>query len=170
MREKPVSAVTVSIIFAMAVLPLGAQEVTDWTPQMEPQVLAVEKLGPFLPHVQEVEIDLLGGIGSGPAYGPSVVDEYKIINRKTVGGTQAQNIADCWRMLPRSPWLSMMCHNPPYGLRFRTNGKLILDTTICWHCQNYDFLIPGNATKSGLVEWGFDGNSQAAKLLLKLLQ
>lgn len=49
-------------------------------------------------------------------------------------GDDARKIADLWRRMP--PSVNTRCHNPPFGLRFYKDGKLYLQASLCWQCDN----------------------------------
>ena len=56
-----------------------------------------------------------------------------------------------------------MCHEAPYGFRFFRDGKLVTETSICWHCENYTVKELG-PFRTRLH--GFDPGSEAGKALL----
>jgi hypothetical protein len=129
-------------------------------------LMEVERTGPGLPKIDEIEIDLLDDISSTRKGAIGVMLGCPIIASKTVNGREARDIVECWRELPRSIYLSDLCHQPPYGLRFRYRGKVLMETTICWNCHNYDWITSNGQP----AEWGFDADSETAKRLLELLK
>src|SRR3712207_962836 len=73
----------------------------------------------------------------------------------------AQQIASLWRELPSGE--QSRCHIPPFGLRFYSNGKLQLQASICWECDN----IFGDS-KGDDIWFAFDAQSETAQKLLSL--
>ena len=140
----------------------------DWGDHLAIDYFVLEDAwkGPFMPEIDEVEVVLLKGT-KNQSYDESKIDEYVSGGSRTVTGQDAQNIADMWRMLPRNPKYGMLCFGPVYGLRFRDKGKLILETTICWHCNHYT-LSP--TLFGGSPEMAFDGESKVALTLLDALK
>jgi hypothetical protein len=127
-----------------------------------------QKTGRFLPPVDEAEVVLLGEGTKTRFEDPSIAD-YSVVGSATLRGEDAQKVANLWRALRRGEQFSAMCHAPLYGLRFRDEGKLIFETTVCWECQNYSIpLGPGGIL--GHAEYGFDAKSEDAKALLTFLK
>ena len=131
--------------------------------------LAAERYGFDLPTVDEVEILALGGEAakgqpdSFPAdFGPPA----STLNRHTVQGDEAEAIAKIWRLVPTKPLFRLLwCHRPYYALRFRAQGKLLLETSVCWHCGTYSLPVKGLGTSY----YGFDAKSEKAQTLLATL-
>lgn len=73
----------------------------------------------------------------------------------------AQQIADLWRQLP--PGEQDRCHYPPFGLRFYNNGKLQLQASLCWECNNIFGDLNGNT-----IWYEFDAQHQISQKLLEL--
>lgn len=80
-----------------------------------------------------------------------------------VKGETAQEIARLWRQLP--PDEQMRCHNPPFGLRFYMESKLLVQGSICWSCNN--IWIEENGKRLG---YQFDGQHPYSQQLFALLQ
>jgi hypothetical protein len=79
-----------------------------------------------------------------------------------VSGDVAQEIANLWRHLP--PDEQMRCHLPPFGLRFYAKRMLLLESSICWQCNNIWIKMNGkNAT------YTFDGSHEVSQKLLATL-
>lgn len=51
-----------------------------------------------------------------------------------VEGRQAEEIARLWRSLP--PGEPKRCHVPPFRLRFRRAGSIVVEAGLCWQCNN----------------------------------
>ena len=127
------------------------------------------RLGPYLPEVDEAKIMLLGGLKDDHApFLESGISYYKILGETTLHGKDAEAVAENWRYLPRNPRLSDSCHNPLYAIQFRQEGKLILQTTICWHCNNHSISTTENPWID--IEFGFDGSSRISQALLSTLK
>ena len=60
---------------------------------------------------------------------------------------------------------SALCHEPAYGLRFFSGEELVLETTFCWKCSNFE--VP---TSLGYRFMGFDRHNPQAAALWRLLQ
>jgi hypothetical protein len=69
----------------------------------------------------------------------------------------------CWRGQIPTIGSGGMCHEAPYGFRLYRDGKLVTETSICWHCENYTVKELG-PFRTRLH--GFDPRSDAAKALL----
>ena len=54
-----------------------------------------------------------------------------IESSKTVEGDEARSIASLWRAQSYKPG-SSICHFPAYGLKFYSQGKLLVHTNVCW--------------------------------------
>ena len=54
----------------------------------------------------------------------------------------------------------MRCHVPPFLVKFKVNGIVLLAVTICWGCNNF-FGTADNVAVAGT----FDGRSRFAKAL-----
>jgi hypothetical protein len=123
--------------------------------------------GAELPPVDEVEILALGGDATeGQQDSFRTFGGYAgTVNRHTVSGAEAESIAALWRSIPVGPQYEAMCYSPFYALRFRSHGKLILETAVCWHCSTYT--LPAGIL--GTVSNGFDARSEPARKLLATL-
>ncbi len=74
-------------------------------------------------------------------------------------GERAECIASLWRRLPADE--QYRCHIPPYGLRFWTDEKLILQASICWECNNIFGDVDGVK-----FSYQFNGKAPASQQLL----
>jgi hypothetical protein len=120
-----------------------------------------------LPEIDEVEICTLQGDATPGDPDPFEGDgTYGVAACKTVRGADAAEIAALWRSLPTGLNYQYMCFSPAYGLRFRHNGKQVLKTSVCWHCQGLTF----PTLTRRMIEWGFDAKSPPAQKLLVVLQ
>lgn len=84
--------------------------------------------------------------------------------RKMIDGREAQAIASLWRTQTyrsRSP----ICHYPAYGIKFYSKGKLILYASLCWQCDNIEFMTPKLKSRQG-----FAGSSKKGKELLAVFR
>ena len=60
---------------------------------------------------------------------------------------------------------SPICHNPGYAIKFYDRDKLLVYATLCWECNNIEFLTPK------LEKYvGFDGGGIKGQELLKYLE
>lgn len=55
------------------------------------------------------------------------------------------------------------CHQPAYGIKFYSKGRLLLFATICWSCRNIDLIVPES---KGWIE--FDSLSRNGQLLKRV--
>ena len=130
--------------------------------------LAGEEFGRYLPAVDEVEILALGGEvadGTPDSFPPDIGPRLGTVARQTVRGAEAEQIASLWRDIYFDRHFAALCHQPFYALRFRHHGKLILETSVCWHCSTYTLPVG----IFGHTEYGFDAESKEAQKLLSTL-
>ncbi len=87
-----------------------------------------------------------------------------IVSSKTIEGDEARSIASLWRAQSYRPY-SSICHFPGYGLKFYSQGKLLVHTNVCWECNNFSFVTPNlKGTR------GFDGKSKNGQALLQVFR
>lgn len=134
--------------------------------------IAAEKYGWLLPKVDRIEISALtAGDASATTGFPSRADAldgvsyYRIDRQKTIIGEEAKEFRDKWRSMTFWWGFSGACHEPAYGLRFFEGQRLVLETTLCWKCSNFE--IP---TPLGYRFMGFDEEKPQAKAFWKFLQ
>ena len=60
---------------------------------------------------------------------------------KVLTGKEANDFASLWRAQTYLP-NSAICHLPIYGVKFYEKEKLLVYASICWGCNNIDFLTP----------------------------
>ena len=142
-----------------------------WNEQLRIYVLGLAEVradafGYRLPAVDEIEVLALGQPDFSAPDGADRVAHYAVAGRAVLRGDEAEKAAKLWRSLRRGRGFSAMCHVPVYALRFRQHGKLLFETTVCWHCHNYTIPIG----MFGHVEYGFDSQREDAQALLTLLQ
>lgn len=132
--------------------------------------LASEEFGPRLSVVDEVEILALGGevaVGTTDSFSPDIGPPTGTVARRTVRGAEAEAIASLWRDIRFDQSFAALCHQPHYALRFRSHGKLVFETSVCWKCSTYSLPVG----IFGHTLYGFDAKSdQAQKLLSTLTQ
>jgi hypothetical protein len=112
-----------------------------------------------LPDIDAVELVDLRTLHLG-SVGMSKVKNAPFVQVK---GETAQQIAHLWRHLP--PDEQMRCHNPPFGLRFYMDNKLLVQGSVCWNCNNINVEENG---KNLLYE--FDAQHPHSQKLFALLQ
>ncbi len=130
--------------------------------------LAAEEFGRYLPPVDEVEILAVGGKvpeGTPDAFSRDLGVAAGTVNRLTIHGREAEEIAEAWRHIDFDRRYASLCHDPYYALRFRSRGKLVLETSICWKCSTYTLPV----SVFGPVPYGFDAKSEEAQTLLSKL-
>lgn len=129
--------------------------------------IAALDYGRFLPAVDKVEILALRGKvpkGTPDSFPPDIGASLGTVNRQTIRGGKAEEIADLWRGIEFSDHFAAICHQPFYAIRFRHHGKLILETSVCWNYSTY--MVP---VFLGNVPYGFDSKSEKAQELLAML-
>lgn len=131
--------------------------------------VAAEKYGRLLPEVDHVEISLLDSEKASAANGfPERFDRlsyYHIVRQKTLVGQEAKEFREKWRALTFWWGFSGLCHEPIYGVRFFSGENLLLETTFCWKCSNFE--VP---TPLGYYLMGFDSRNPQAAAFWRLLQ
>jgi hypothetical protein len=127
--------------------------------------VAYERFGKHLPPVDEVEILALAGEvpeGTPDSFPPDLGPTLGTVNRRTLHGAEAEQFAALWRAMEFGEEFRGICHAPYYAFRFRRGGKLVLGTSVCWHCGSFNMpvgFIPA-------VPAGFNRRDGAAHRLL----
>jgi len=130
--------------------------------------VAAQEFGRFLPPVDEIEILALGGAvpdDTPDSFPPDLGDRLGTVNRHTIHGPEAEQLASIWRDIDFDRHFAGLCHQPYYALRFRHHGKLILETSVCWKCSTYT--VPAGIF--GHTYYGFDSKSELGQKLLSTL-
>lgn len=96
---------------------------------------------------------------------PGTHTSYPFLSQTTVSGSDAEELALLWRRLSFRSAVGL-CHSPPYALQFSSAGKVLLETSVCWHCEN--FYIGGPDGKPKM--YGFIGEHKAGQNLLNKLR
>ena len=109
-----------------------------------------------LPAIDKVELLYIGGQGE--------MWNGKINDSKTLAGSEAQGVAYLWRRLAYRS-ISPDCHNPAYGIRFYSQGKLLVFATVCYECDNIEFVIPQLERRQGFL-----GDSRTGQSLLRVFR
>ena len=79
-------------------------------------------------------------------------------------GDEAQDVARFWRAQSYSSD-SPICHNPGYAIKFYDRDMQIVYATLCWECDNIEFLMPQ------LDKYvGFDAQGSKGQELLEYLK
>jgi hypothetical protein len=105
----------------------------------EQQEKAVIRFGKNLPEVDEVRLTLLHEEPSASfnetykAPAPSG-QMYHVINRRTVAGDQAREIATLWRQLNWGESAGAACFEPHHVIEFRHQGRIICESAVCFQC------------------------------------
>jgi hypothetical protein len=91
----------------------------------------------LLPEVDGVEVLTLGKLTSSTGESTFSMKHWAVF--AVAAAVQAdehltQHIAELWRKLP--PGEQARCHVPPFALRFFAEGEVILEASLCWHCNN----------------------------------
>ena len=125
-----------------------------------------------LPSVDRIEINLVASdqptdntAPGFPVFSGDGISRHRILGRKLATGPEAAQLLGAWRTLHTSAALSGMCHEPGYGLRFFHGTKLVLETSVCFKCQNFVVPVP----KLGSAYCGFDAQNEAGRRVFNLL-
>lgn len=88
----------------------------------------------------------------------------------TLKGDACQKVRSAWQSLTFDRTGGSFCHYPVYGFRLYRGDDLLMETTVCWQCQN--FYVPRyDSEKRGYTHgWYGFANDDHAKSLLKLFQ
>lgn len=81
---------------------------------------------------------------------------------KIVEGDEAQRIASLWRTQQYRPYTAS-CHLPAYAIKFYSEGKVLVYASLCWECDNIDFISPELKRTQG-----FDGRGKKGQQLLEV--
>ena len=89
--------------------------------------------------------------------------QVQILSSKTLLGDDAEQFANLWRHLKRGSGAA--CFVPAYNVKFYSGESLVLDTEVCFGCDN--LTLPNGASNK---QWGFDGNGPEGQALLSALK
>ncbi len=107
-----------------------------------------------LPAIDKVELQKVSGIER--------ID--KVNATKILTGKEAQAVATLWREQEYGG-TGAACHEPAYAIKFYAKDKAILYVSVCYGCQNIEFLEP--TQKNHL---GFGARSKKGQALLQAFQ
>ncbi len=108
-----------------------------------------------LPDIDKIELLKLKKVGD--------LWDGSIEATKTVEGDEARRIAALWRTQKYLPYTAS-CHLPAYAIKFYSEGKVLAYASLCWECDNIDFINPGLKRTQG-----FDGKGKKGQQLLEVL-
>lgn len=75
---------------------------------------------------------------------------------KVLEGWEAQQVASLWRAQDYVSD-SAICHNPAYAMKFFSGASLVVYATLCWDCDNIEFLEPKLKKYQGFVGGNLNG-------------
>ncbi|MBX7224224.1 MAG: hypothetical protein K1Y36_30195 [Blastocatellia bacterium] len=116
---------------------------------------AARPLTKQLPAVDRVELQAVRTSGFG---------FNKVEQTKTLTGQQAKQVAQLWRRLSYAQ-VGSACHQPIYAIKFFAGEKLLAYASLCYYCQNIDFVTPKLSDTQG-----FRPKTAGARKLRKILQ
>lgn len=122
--------------------------------QNKPNTKAVSRYTRQLPVVDKVEIQKVSGIERIE----------KIEATKVLTGKEALAIATLWREQSYGG-TGAACHEPAYAIKFYSKGNLIAYASVCYGCQNIDFLEP---KFENLI--GFNARGKKGQQLLQIFK
>jgi len=117
------------------------------------------KTTPPVDAVDEVEVVVLDALRPDSVTGYLEAAAKADAPRAKVLGQAAQHIATLWNEL--RPGEQDRCHIPPFGLRFFSGGRLLLEASLCWECNN---IFGKVGTRDFSFE--FDASAPSSKALL----
>lgn len=122
--------------------------------------LAAEKYGYMLAYTHSVDTIEISEIEEG-SRATNIVN--LVIGSRTtrakcgairrLTGKEADDFVTRWSQMHFNYNFSGMCHEEAFVIRFRKNDKSVLETTVCFKCQNFEIPIPFTV---GPVYMGFD--------------
>jgi len=128
---------------------------TGWPPNKDSLLYKYTR---ELPTVDTVEVNEVR-LGSNYSQG----FETKILKTVTLRGAEAERFAKVWRVLNNGEGAG--CFSPAYMVKFFADQKLLLGSTICFHCRNLT-LPTGNTSEIH----SFDAVGPTGKNLLAAIQ
>lgn len=96
----------------------------------------------------------------GLSLGTQTFPIYAIVEAES---NEASEIAEMWRQLPQAE--QARCHVPPYGLRFYGGGRMIVEASVCWQCNNI-----WTREEGGKSFYTFDASAEVSQRLLEKLR
>lgn len=88
----------------------------------------------------------------------------KFTAQKALNGAAAKQVAQLWRTQSYSG-NDVICHNPGYAIKFYQQEKLLVYATLCWDCDNIEFITPKEEQYVA-----FDGKGKQGQALLQYLE
>ena len=89
--------------------------------------------------------------------------QVQILSSKILLDDEAEQFAKLWRRLKRGSGAG--CFVPAYNVKFYSGKSLVLDTEVCFGCDN--LTLPNGASST---QWDFDGSGPEGRALLSALK
>ena len=89
--------------------------------------------------------------------------QVQILSSKILVDDEAEQFAKLWRRLKRGSGAG--CFVPAYDVKFYSGESLVLDTEVCFGCDN--LTLPNGASST---QWGFDRSGLEGRALLSALK
>lgn len=86
-----------------------------------------------------------------------------LMSTRVTDSRVVDSVAQLWRDLPSHE--QSRCHTPPFGIRFHMADTVILEASICWHCDNI-WIVENDEFKG----YEFAAHSHPSQTLLRLLR
>jgi hypothetical protein len=148
-RIKIIRRAAYSVSLLLLIISSGSGHIRRF--QANQEAKPVTRRLPAIDKVELMKLKLRGDLWDG-----------EIESNKIVEGNKAQKIASLWRAQAYNQF-SAACHNPAYAIKFYSKGKVIVYASLCWDCDNIDFITPD------LKKWqSFYGKSRKGRELLKI--
>jgi len=77
-------------------------------------------------------------------------ESFLVTNHVILQGEEAERFARVWRS-QRFDWRGSMCFEPPFGIRFKTEGCWAFETAVCLHCHDFTAPVKGRRALLGFV-------------------
>jgi len=150
------------------------RDYADTVKRLQPFNDKLKPLTSELPPVTSVEIFRLASYSvgdkgapqppSGAEIFPMNPDGYTLVvtGKVTLKEKDAEKLAGEWRQLDFGVQYQALCHFPVYALKFMSGDRVLLQTTICWHCSDFSLADGGYG--------GFNSAAESAKILKNHLE
>lgn len=114
-----------------------------------------------LPEIDEARLIAIESPTKGAGVGSYSVgsEKYTIVADKSFVGEQAQHLAGRWRQLKFQTYANS-CFHPHHAIQFRKNGKVIMESVVCFTCRGV--LLPALAFNNVRVYLEMDDTNIAA--------
>ena len=93
--------------------------------------------------IDEVRIQLIMGDNLAEPIGEFLIVPYgkteKVYQELILTGQELESFLELWGSQTVAHKKQAMCHYAAYGFTFRSSGRTVKETSMCWFCSNYFF-------------------------------